>query len=120
MATPLIIKKKIDKTHEDYMCVLLEQAYPQHEISREYKFHIPAEGEKQRRWRFDAAIPAIMTAWECEGGSWSGGRHVTPQGFEKDLEKYNTATMQGWKVYRLVPRMLNLGWIERISKNARN
>lgn len=102
-------KKKIDKSHEDFMIKLITEN-TSYEVKREFRFH------ETRRWRFDAAITEIKIAFECEGGSWSGGRHVTPQGFEKDLEKYNTATMMGWKVYRFVPRMLNQGWIETILK----
>lgn len=95
---------------EDYMLELIKDACD-HKLEREYRFH------KTRRWRFDVAIPKLQIAFECEGGTWSRGRHVTPQGFEKDLEKYNTAMLMGWKVYRFVPRMLNQGWIEKVCES---
>lgn len=55
---------------------------------------------KPRRWRFDWAFPAHRVAWEIEGGHWTGGRHNTGAGFIKDMEKYNTAALLGWKVIR--------------------
>lgn len=112
MAATKTIKKKIDRTHEDYMYELIT-SQTKLIVEREFRFH------DVRRWRFDCAIPTNKLAFECEGGTWSGGRHVNPAGFEKDLEKYNTATLMGWRVYRLVPRMLNQDWIERILENEK-
>jgi hypothetical protein len=61
---------------------------------REYSFH------DKRRWRFDFAWPDLMLAVEIEGGTWSGGRHTRGAGFRKDAEKYNTATIGGWRVLK--------------------
>ena len=57
---------------------------------------------KKRRFRFDFAWPDIMIAMEVEGGVWmkGGGGHTTGKGYTRDLEKYNLATLHGWKVYR--------------------
>jgi hypothetical protein len=79
--------------------------------AREYRFHIPKNGEKQRKWRFDFAYPELFLAFEVEGGTWSGGRHVNPLGYAKDCEKYNMAACQSWTVYRLVPSMINEDYI---------
>ncbi len=68
---------------------------------REYKFAPP------RRWRFDMCWPAQRVAVELEGGVWSGGRHTRPAGFEADVEKYNCATVEGWRVLRCTARMLD-------------
>ena len=68
---------------------------------REYKFAPP------RRWRFDMCWPAQRVAVELEGGVWSGGRHTRPAGFEADVEKYNCATVEGWRVLRCTARMLH-------------
>jgi len=68
----------------------IEPVMPQ----REFVFAAP------RRWRFDFAWPEQRVAVEIEGGVWSRGRHVTPQGFLKDLEKYNAAAALGWSVLR--------------------
>jgi hypothetical protein len=102
-------KKEIKTTWETQMIEMIKES-TSYKVEREYRFH------PTRRWRFDAALPDLMTAFEMEGGTWSGGRHIRPAGFEADLEKYNTATLMGWKVYRFVPRMLNQGWIDRILK----
>lgn len=70
------------------------------ECVKEYQFH------PTRRWRFDYAIPAHKIAVEVEGGVWTGGRHIRPQGFLGDIEKYNTATIMGWRVFRTTPEKL--------------
>ena len=70
----------------------------------EYKFH------PERKWRFDfivgrpvkAAPPNVLfrTAFEIEGGIWSNGRHTRGRGYQEDLQKYNSATALGWRVFR--------------------
>ena len=70
------------------------------ECVKEHKFH------PERRWRFDYAIPAHRIALEVEGGVWTGGRHTSPKGFLGDMEKYNTATLMGWRVFRCTPDSL--------------
>lgn len=63
----------------------------------EFRFH------PTRRWRFDYAWPQHRVALEIEGGIWTGGRHTRGVGFVRDMEKYNTATVMGWKVLRCQP-----------------
>lgn len=70
------------------------------ECVKEYRFH------PVRRWRFDYAIPSHKIALEVEGGVWTGGRHTSPKGFLGDIEKYNTATLLGWRVFRTTPDAL--------------
>lgn len=67
------------------------------ECIKEFKFH------PVRKWRFDYAIPEYKIALEVEGGVWSGGRHTSPKGFLGDIEKYNMATLMGWRVFRTTP-----------------
>lgn len=78
---------------------------------RELTFHPP------RRWRFDLSWPDAMVACEVEGATWSGGRHTRGSGFEKDCEKYNQASVDGWLVVRVTGNMVNDGraieWITR-------
>jgi hypothetical protein len=66
----------------------------------EHRFH------DKRRWRFDFAWPDYKVALEVEGGIWSGGRHTRGVGFIKDMEKYNKATLLGWRVLRIQPSEL--------------
>ena len=70
----------------------------------EHRFAAPS-----RQWRLDFAWPDRKVAIEIEGGVWSRGRHVRPKGFIDDCEKYNAATLNGWRVYR-VPVVK--GWID--------
>ena len=67
---------------------------------KEFRFH------PKRLWRFDYAIPEHKIALEVEGGVWTGGRHTRPQGFLGDIEKYNTATLMGWRLLRTTPSEL--------------
>lgn len=81
------------------------------EPSIEHRFH------PVRRWRFDFAWPDSMVAVEVEGGVYSGGRHTRGVGFENDCEKYNEATLLGWRVMRVTGTQIQSGqaveWIER-------
>lgn len=73
------------------------------ECVREFRFH------PTRKWRFDYALPEYKIAIEVEGGVWTGGRHISPTGFLRDMEKYNSAAALGWRVIRTVPTQLNSG-----------
>ena len=79
------------------------RAYKLTDPVRELKFH------PTRKWRFDFSWPEQMIAVEIEGGTWSGGRHTTGAGFEKDCEKYNEAAALGWAVYRFTSGMIKSG-----------
>lgn len=61
-----------------------------------------------RKWRFDYAWPAAKVALEVEGGIWvkGGGGHNRGKAFKDDLEKYNRATVLGWRVIRVLPEQL--------------
>ena len=70
---------------------------------REYKFH------ELRRWRFDFVWVGLKLAVECEGGTWSGGRHTRGSGFADDCEKYNQAVLDGWRVLRFTSEQIYQG-----------
>ena len=70
------------------------------EVVKEHLF------DPSRKWRFDYAIVDYKIALEVEGGVYTGGRHVRAVGFLKDLEKYNAASAQGWRVLRCTPSTL--------------
>jgi very-short-patch-repair endonuclease len=70
------------------------------ELTPEYVFMPP------RKWRFDFAHVPTLVCVELEGGVYSNGRHVRPEGFENDCLKYNKATADGWAVFRLTAKML--------------
>ena len=86
-----------------------------YECEAEYKFH------PERKWRFDFAFPVAMVAVEVEGGTWIGGRHTNPKGFEADTEKYNTAESMGWHVLRILPdRLCTKQTMDLINKTIQN
>jgi very-short-patch-repair endonuclease len=60
----------------------------------EYKF------SKTRDWRADYAIVGTWVLLEIEGGIFSNGRHTRGSGYERDLEKYNTVSALGYKLFR--------------------
>jgi very-short-patch-repair endonuclease len=89
----------------------------------EYQFH------PTRKWRFDFA--GSMThkdfklAIEIEGAHWIQGRHNRGSGFEKDIEKYNSATVLGFAILRFTTKMVLDGtakatikeWLEARKKS---
>ena len=75
----------------------------------EYQFH------GKRKWRFDFAWPWAKVALEIEGGVFGyrtatgkrqAGAHRSVQGVLRDIEKYNAATLDGWRVLRVLPSTL--------------
>jgi hypothetical protein len=76
----------------------------------EYRF------DSKRKWRFDFAWPDQRLALEVEGGIWTGGRHGRGKGFQEDCEKYNAATVAGWRVLRVTGGQVASGqalaWVE--------
>jgi very-short-patch-repair endonuclease len=92
----------------DKQCQLAGLPVPE----REFRFH------PTRKWRFDFAFPAQSVAVEVEGGAWIGGRHTSGAGFVKDMEKYNEASLAGWRIVRVTPKDVKTGaalkWVERI------
>lgn len=84
------------------------------ECVKEYRFY------KSRQWRFDYAMPLYKIALEVEGGVWTQGRHVRPVGFLGDMNKYNTATLLGWRVFRTTPSKLLSQDTLTLIKNAIN
>lgn len=61
-----------------------------------------------RKYRGDAVNEKRKIIIEIEGGIWlkTPGRHNQPLGYIQDLEKYNAALIDGWKVLRYCPDTL--------------
>jgi very-short-patch-repair endonuclease len=78
---------------------VIKKALPGKKVVTEHRFH------PVRRWRFDIAIPELKIAIEIEGGAWVNGRHTRASGFIKDMEKYNSAVLLGWRLFRYAPGM---------------
>ena len=70
-------------------------------IVSEYKFH------ESRKWRFDFALPSIKVAIEINGGTYQErGGHNWGKHMVGDYEKWNAATMMGWRVLLFTSDML--------------
>lgn len=69
--------------------------------------HVEFVFARPRRWRFDYAWPGRSLAVEIEGGLFAnggaGGRHNRGAGMREDMQKYNEATLRGWRVFRYMP-----------------
>jgi len=76
--------------------------------------------DSRRKWRFDFAYPDpdYRLAVEVEGGTWSGGRHVTGAGFDADCVKYASAAIQGWRVIRATSGQVKSGAAAQWVKEA--
>ena len=81
------------------------------EFEREFKFH------PKRKWRADFHLVEKMILVEVEGGIWSGGRHTRGKGYLGDMEKYNAATVMGYRVIRFSTEQVKSGLaIQQIEK----
>lgn len=84
----------------------------------EYEFHF----HPHRRWRFDAAWVEQKLALECDGGVWTGGRHVRGKGVVNDCEKVSEAACLGWRIIRCTPQQIAQGhavaWVQRALEGA--
>ncbi len=102
------LKREFDRA-EVFVRALEVRALPLPE--REWKF------DEKRRWRFDYAWPERMVALEVEGGVWTGGRHTRGAGFVKDMEKYNRASVLGWRLLRVTPdKLVSAGTFEMLRQ----
>ena len=70
---------------------------------REYRFC------RTRRWRSDFAFPDHGLLVEIEGGLFVQGRHNRAKGMIADMEKYNTAAKEGWRLLRYTTDQVRSG-----------
>ncbi len=87
-----------------------------------YKLEMEYVFTKVKPWKLDFAIPSLFIAIEVEGGvrlkttfvdkktgrlrTHIGGRHNSPEGFLKDMVKYNELASDGWTLVRTTPEDL--------------
>jgi very-short-patch-repair endonuclease len=79
-------------------------------LEREYKFH------PRRKWQADFVHVPTLLMVEIEGGVWMRGRHNSPRGFIADCEKYNAATLMGWRVLRLTRGHITEEYVGEIKR----
>lgn len=99
----------ISEQRFDARLALLRAEFPRDEWSAE------VAAIHGRKFRFDYASTPYKIAIEIEGGVFgrgkpcpvckrkSAGAHSSVAGMLRDLEKYNEATAQGWRVLRFTP-----------------
>lgn len=90
------------RTSEGEELLAYELALARIPYEREFVFARP------RRWRADFLVGDNILV-EIDGGTWIGGRHTTGTGFEADCEKLNAATLNGYRVLRFTPGMVERG-----------
>jgi hypothetical protein len=78
------------------------------QFEREFRFSPP------RKWAADFMIRprqlgVALVLLEIEGAVWTSGRHTRGAGFLADMEKYNTATMLGFRVLRFSTEQVETG-----------
>ena len=95
---------------EQQFAELWVEVYPAIDLYSEYRFCPP------RKYRFDFAHLQARVAIEIDGGHWTGGRHNTGSGFQKDCEKFNLAASRGWLVFRLTGEMITAKWLGIIAQ----
>lgn len=91
------------KQTQELLCIHLRELFPMVTIKKEYRFC------DDRMWRFDVAMISGGLAFEIEGGHWAAGAHVRGEHFESDMEKYNRAALDGWKVLRFTHKQVERG-----------
>lgn len=91
------------------------------EICKEHKLHQETEYKfsKDRKFRFDMAIPELKIGLEYEGVISKKSRHTTITGYSKDTEKYNLAAIEGWRVLRYTANTVTNAH-EEITKLVKN
>jgi len=74
-----------------------------------------------RKFQTDIFIPPHLVI-ECDGGTWSGGRHVRGQGVEDDCTKQNMLVTLGYRPMRVTSKQIKDGralqWIEQAMRVA--
>lgn len=63
----------------------------------EYRF------DKERKFRFDFALPENKIAIEYNGIMSEKSRHTSITGYSKDMSKLNLAAINGWRVLQYTP-----------------
>lgn len=87
------------------------------ELQSEYQF------DEKRKWQFDWCYPAVKIAIEYEGifmKDKSRTGHTSITGVMRDVEKYNAAMLQGWRIVRVTAANYKTVFrlIEKLIDNA--
>ncbi|MDM1760677.1 hypothetical protein [Acinetobacter sp. 251-1] len=86
-----------------------EATLAQHLKLYNIEFQAEFQFNPERKWRADFYIVGSNVLIEVEGGIWSGGRHTRGKGYIADMEKYNSAQLLGYSVYRYSTEQVKSG-----------
>ena len=86
-----------------------EATLAQHLKSYNIEFQAEFQFNPERKWRADFYIVGSNVLIEVEGGIWSSGRHTRGKGYLGDMEKYNSAQLLGYSVYRYSTEQVKSG-----------
>lgn len=84
---------KVGIQQKAFMALLAEENLPLPKV--EYRFF------PERKWKADYCWIDHLLILETEGAVWVQGRHTRGSGFVKDIEKYNTMTLLGYRLIRV-------------------
>lgn len=88
--------------------------YPNIDLHSEFKF-CPT-----RRFRFDFAHLETKIGIEINGGVWAKSGHSSGTGLNRDYEKINCATSEGWRMFILSGGMITEENIKMIATYIQN
>jgi len=90
------------KSHLEETLVIQMKREKVPQAVRGHRFH------EDRRWQFDFCYLDLKLAFEVEGGILrrGGGAHSSGLAILRDIEKYNAATLLGWRVFRIHGEMI--------------
>jgi hypothetical protein len=72
-------------------------------VKQQYRFH------PERKWAADFCWPEHKLILELQGGTWNNGAHVRGKRFEQDCEKFNEATLLGYRTLLATTDMVHDG-----------
>lgn len=87
------VKRKTDTSEKFLLGAILAERYGK-ELRAEYRFCM------DRRFRADYYVPRLNVLIEYEGVFGGKSRHTNAVGYTNDCEKYNRATLMGYRVLR--------------------
>lgn len=71
-----------------------------------------------RRFRLDFAFEREKVGIECDGGTWSNGRHSRGKGYDTDCEKLALCQIAGWTILKITGTHLKDGTAITWTKQA--
>lgn len=115
-------KAELDRASKAELEALLAQDLTAARIA----YHQQVRFHPKRRWKADFVIDNLDLLIEIEGGTYihrtgrtfvgkdgkrheMQSRHLTPNGFHDDCEKYNQAALLGYRVFRFDAKMVRSG-----------